>query len=299
MPGAIGFRVSILIINFRSYSELAACLNSLRPHVTESVEVIVIDHESRSDAAADILQAFSWIRLIPFDDNPGFAAGVNRAARVATGKYLLLLNPDTIVEDDVPQVLASWMEAHPRVGVCGGVVREADASVQASARSFPNAITGVAGRTSWLTRSWPNNPWSRRNLLTERSDRPLEVDWIAGSCMMISREAFDAVGGMDERFFMYWEDADICFRLRQKGWCSVYVPVASVTHLTNRSGAQTPIKSAAAFHQSAFRYFCKHAGKARVLAPLVFLALQVRLLFKLLPHVTRTMRSTVSELIDR
>jgi GT2 family glycosyltransferase len=99
---------------------------------------------------------------------------------------------------------------------------------------------------------------------------------------MVRRAAFDDVGGMDERFFLYWEDADLCQRLSKKGWTTVYNATVSVTHLTSRSSARAPVRSLVAFHQSAFRYFLKHSGRAaRLAAPIVYLALNVRLLFKL------------------
>jgi GT2 family glycosyltransferase len=215
--------------------------------------------------------------------NPGFAAGVNRAARAARGKYLLLLNPDCIVDDDVAHTLAAWLDEHPRVGVVGPLVREHDGSVQASARRFPNMTTGFAGRTSWLSRAWPNNRWTRRNLLTrEGLSHPVEMDWVSGACMMVRRTAFESVGGMDEQFFLYWEDADLCFRLKRAGWSTVYNPMVGITHLTGSSSSLARKQALIAFHRSAYRYFRKHGSRgARAAAPFVFLALQARLFLKL------------------
>ena len=215
--------------------------------------------------------------------NPGFSAGVNRAARASRGRNLLLLNPDCIVHGDLARTLADWLEEHPHVGVCGALVRDAKGSVQASARRFPDVTTGFAGRTSWLSRAWPQNRWTRHNLVSpEIPDAPIEVDWVSGACMMVRRTAFEAVGGMDERFFLYWEDADLCFRLKQQGWLTTYNPVVAVTHLTGRSSSKARRESLIAFHRSAYWYFRKHGGPAtRVTAPLVFLALHARLLLKL------------------
>ncbi len=223
------------------------------------------------------------MRLIALAHNPGFAAGVNRAARASASPYFLLLNPDCIVNGDVASTLATWMEANPRVGVCGAQVREADGSVQPSARRFPDATTGIAGRTAWLTRVWPGNPLSERNLTTpSESTSPMTVDWVSGACMMVRRAAFEDVGGMDEGFFLYWEDADFCRRLRDRGWTTAYNPAISVTHLTSRSSARAPVRSLFAFHRGAFRYYVKHSGPiAWMAAPLVGLALAARLVFKL------------------
>jgi GT2 family glycosyltransferase len=136
--------------------------------------------------------------------------------RETTGEFVLLLNPDCIMATD-PRPLASWLAAHPKAAVCGAIVREADGSLQASARHFPDAFTGLAGRTTWLTRVWPDNPWTTRDLVRDVPSEPIEVDWVSGAYMMLRRDAFTSVNGMDEQFFLYWEDADLCRRLRQAG----------------------------------------------------------------------------------
>lgn len=283
MSSARSVLVSVLIVNYRAYAELAACLDSLERFRTDDVEVIVVDHSSDAASAASLREKYPAIHLVEVALNPGFASGVNRAARMAGGRYFLLLNPDSVVDADVMHHLATWLDEHGTVGVVGALVRNPDGSVQASARSFPDVTTGLAGRTSWLSRAWPNNPWTRRNLVTRDVLRdPIEVDWVAGSCMMIRRTAFEAADGMDESFFLYWEDADLCFRLKNLGWSTMYYPGAGITHLTSRSSSQARMASLIAFHRSAYRYFRKHGGRgARVAAPFVFLALYARLLLKL------------------
>jgi len=277
-------RVSILIVNFRAYRELAGCLVSLSAFVDGRTETIVVDHASDDRQVHDLVCQFPWIRLLAVAANPGFSAGVNRAAREARGRYLLLLNPDSIVVDDVATSLAEWMNANANVGVCGALVRESDGSVQPSARFFPGVTTGIAGRTAWLSRIWPDNPWTARNLVHPLgAASPMIVDWVTGACMMIRRSAFDQAGGMDEAFFMYWEDADLCYRLKQLGWLTAYNPRVSVTHLTGRSSVETPARTIVAFHVSALRYFFKHGNLLqRLLSPLVLVVLGARALAKLL-----------------
>jgi hypothetical protein len=268
-----------LIVNYQTYAELTSCLQSLVRFPTEDVEVVVVDHLADPAAAAAVRREFPSIHLIEVRSNPGFANGVNRAAHAAGGTYLLLLNPDCTVDEDVAHGLATWLDEHRDVGVCGARIHEADGSVQQSARSFPDASTGFAGRTAWLTRVWPTNRWSRRNLVAQSlPHEPMACDWVSGACMMVRRIAFEEVGGMDERFFLYWEDADLCHRLRQKGWLTFYNPNVQVTHFTGRSSQRAEIQSAIAFHKSAFTYFWTHATPARrLIAPLVYLALHVRL----------------------
>jgi hypothetical protein len=275
--------VSALIVNFRAYGELTSCLHALKNNAESDLEVVVVDHATVADAATGLVEQFPRVHLIGIDANPGFGAGVNRAARVAHGKYFLLLNPDAVLHGSAAQQLAEWLDHHPNVGAVGPLVMNADGSVQASARWFPGFTTFFAGRASWLTRAWPQNPWSRRNLVApEKSGAPIDVDWVSGACMMIRREAFEAVAGFDERFFLYWEDADFCFRLKRAGWSVVYHPGERVTHLTGRSSARAHRQSLVAFHRSAYRYFRKNGGRfAQVASPLVFVALYARLALKL------------------
>ena len=167
----------------------------------------------------------------------------------------LLLNPDCLVDSD-PGPLASWLAANRRAGVCGAIVREVDGSIQASARRFPGVTTGLAGRTSWLTRVWPRNPG--RNAIWSAGFRR------TGRGRLGERRLHDgpprrvlAIGGMDEQFFLYWEDADFCMRLRQAGWLTYYSPAMSVTHLTGRSSQHAREASLVAFHESAYRYYRK------------------------------------------
>lgn len=280
VPGTV---TSILIVNYRAYREVRQCLTSLERFVGEDVEVIVVDHETDPAEARELEGSFPWVRLDPVAANPGFAAGVNRAARLARGRFLLLLNPDCIFQSDVCRTLAAWLDANPGVGIAGPKIFDEDGSIQASARRFPDFTTPFGGRTSWLTRVLPSNSLSRRNLLSgEHVQSAIEVDWVSGACMMIRQEAFRAVGGMDEGFFLYWEDADLCFRLKALGWRTVYQPLVAVTHVCGASSAHAPRRSLVAFHRSAFRYYMKHRSTAGVLlAPVVFLGLQVRLLLKL------------------
>lgn len=277
-------RRSIVIVNYLAYEALGCCLESLAPFVTD-VEVVVVDHQTQEQARRQLAARFLWARFVAVAANPGFAAGVNRGVRETTGELVLLLNPDCLVDSD-PGPLASWLAANRSAGVCGAIVREVDGSVQASARRFPGVTTGLAGRTSWLTRVWPRNPLTKRNLVRSLPTAPVEVDWVSGACMMVRRDAFSAIGGMDEQFFLYWEDADFCMRLRQAGWLTYYSPAMSVTHLTGRSSQHAREASLVAFHESAYRYYRKHG--VRWLAPLAFVALRLRL--AMLRRGNRTVR---------
>jgi GT2 family glycosyltransferase len=272
-------RVAVILVNYRSYQELGDCLLSIEQSRAQ-VQAVVIDQASDRREAAEIQARFPWVDVVSLERNTGFAAGVNAGAKRAATPYLLLLNPDSAVEPDMVGELTTWMDQHPDVGIAGPRLLNDDGTLQESARMFPDFTTGLAGRSSWLTRVLPNNRLSRRNLRARDSSNgsTLDVDWLSGACLMIRREAFDAVGGMDEGFFLYWEDADFCRRVTQAGWRTVYVPTVRARHTGGRSARHASAASLRAFHRSAFRLFWKHStAPARALAPLVFLALQGRL----------------------
>ncbi|HET7219363.1 MAG TPA: glycosyltransferase family 2 protein [Vicinamibacterales bacterium] len=282
MDDRTGPRIDVLIVNYRAYDELERCLGSLEPVRSTFQQVIVVDHESDPASASHLAARFPWVTLIAGSTNAGFAVGVNTGARATSAPYILLLNPDCVLDPQACGTLTSWMDAHADVAVAGPRIRNADGTVQPSARRFPDLTTAIAGRSSWLTRVLPQNPFSRRNLPARdiSASAPVEVDWVSGACMLVRRDAFDAVGGMDEGFFLYWEDADFCRRLEHAGWRTCYVPEAAVMHIGGRSSRHAADASLEAFHRSAYRLYCKHAGRAgRLLSPLVFAGLQVRLAF--------------------
>ena len=272
---------TVIIVNYHAYAELEACLASLARH-EPGAPVVVVDHASDRVQASRLSAAFPRVRFRATHENPGFGAGVNAASREAGEGSLLLLNPDCELTMPVIAPLAAVLERDAAAGVVGGLVRESDGAMQASARKFPDATTGLAGRTSWLTRVAPGNPLSRRNLTTDPSAGLCRVDWVSGALMLIRRETFDAVGGFDERFFLYWEDADLCKRAADAGWSTWYSPDVEVVHRTARASRHAPVRSLAAFHLSAFRYHWKHGSRAaRWASPVVAAALALRFLARL------------------
>jgi GT2 family glycosyltransferase len=276
--------VAALIVNYRTYDDLTRCLSSLARHEPSAV-VVVVDYESDVDAVDRLRKEWPQVRLIALPDNAGFGAGINRAAREAgAASALLVLNPDCLLEEPVLSTLCGWLDAHAEVGIVAPLVLEADGAIQPSARRFPGMSTVLGGRSTWLTRVLPGNPMSARNLLTGPHVRePMPVDWVSGACMLIRRNAFDEVGGFDERFFLYWEDADLCRRMAATGWSTVYHPGVAVRHISGQASRQAPDRTERAFHDSVFRYYLKHGGwAARLAAPVVWAALRVRLAMKLM-----------------
>jgi GT2 family glycosyltransferase len=271
--------VDLVIVNYRSYDELSRCLASLESGRDTLGRVAVIDHESDLAAASRISARFRWAQIVERSTNEGFATGVNLGASLTSAPFLILLNPDCVANAAAIRRMVEYAASRPDAAVVGPCILNSDGSIQGSARRFPGVTTAIAGRSSWLTRHFPNNPLSRLNLpALERRTDPLDVDWVSGACMLVRRTAFDQVGGMDERFFLYWEDADLCRRLAARGWKTVYFPGATIVHAGGRSSIHAYRESLSAFHESAFKLFRKHAGwPARVFEPIVYLALQARL----------------------
>ena len=278
--------VDIIIVNYRSYEELARCLASLDPGRESLGRVVVVDHESDLEAASQICVRFPWVTLLERSTNEGFATGVNLGSRATTAAFFLLLNPDCVASADAIRQTLEYMRTRTDAAIVGPRILNSDGTVQGSARRFPGITTAIAGRSSWLTRRFPNNPLSRHNLpaLEHRTD-PLDVDWVSGACMLVRRAAFDQISGMDEHFFLYWEDADLCRRLQGHGWRTVYFPGATIVHLGGRSSIHAFRESLAAFHASALLLLRKHArGPTRLLLPAIYVGLQVRLRTLLFLH---------------
>jgi GT2 family glycosyltransferase len=277
---------SVLIVGFHTYDEIGRCLASIETHEPD-VEVIVVDHDADPVRGRELSAAHPRITYEPRSENRGFAAGINRAARRSTRPLLVILNPDVELRAPVVQTLAACLASHPDAAIVGGLVREADGRVQASARRFPDLSTAFGGRTSWLTRVVPGNPLTRRNLgSTNVEGGSSEVDWVTGAFMMVRREVFESLGGFDERFFMYWEDSDLCLRALKAGWKTIYEPRAEVIHFTGRASRHAPMRSLIAFHRSVFHHYWKHGSwMARLAAPLVAAGLAVRLVAKVVGRV--------------
>jgi GT2 family glycosyltransferase len=254
--------LSAVVVNWNGGGVLLECLGSLfasDPGGGE-LEVILVDNASTDGSQREALAAFPQARLLQNDANEGFARAGNRALRMARGRFALLLNPDVVLEEPAVGTLLAFLTAHPDAAIAGPLLLDPDGSRQGSARRDPSPWTGLFGRSAVLTRIFPGNPLSRRELpgIAHAGDAPMPVDWLAGACLMVRRAAYEAVGLLDERFFLYWEDADWCLRFRKAGWQIYYVPAARAVHRVGVSRARRPVRSALDFHWSAYYYYRKH-----------------------------------------
>lgn len=275
--------LDVVIVNYNSTPQLLQCIRSLlSAREGVSLDIYVQDNASQEGDLSVVTKDFPEVDLTRNNRNLGFAKAVNRAIKNGNAPYVLILNPDTLVLPDLLSATLGYMENHPEVGVLGPRILDSDGVVQGSARSFPNLLTALFGRKSILSKIMPQNPITRENILTVRSDgmNPMEVDWVSGACMLVRRDAIKDVGPLDERFFMYWEDADWCRRMWRNGWKVIYFPEAAMIHHVGVSSESNISRSVFEFHRSIYRLFDKHAeGWNIYLKPLVFWGLLYRFFF--------------------
>ena len=253
--------LSVIIVNWNAGRALDDCLASLfASKPVGALEVLLVDNASTDGSQARAARDYPGIKILQNAENRGFAPGANQGLEWAVGELMLLLNPDAMLQPSTISLLVDFMNEHPEAAVVGPRLLNPDGTVQGSARRDPSPWTGLFGRDAPLTRLFPNNPVSRRELpnLCHVGDAPLEVDWISGACLLVRRAAYEQVGGLDERFFLFWEDADWCRRFRRAGWKVYYLPTAVGTHRVGVSRAQRPMRSAIDFHRSAYRFYRKH-----------------------------------------
>ena len=254
--------LSVVIVNWNAGAALEECLTSLfasDPWGGE-MEVFLVDNGSTDGSQAVAAKAFPTITLVQNADNRGFASAINQGLHLARGELALILNPDVALLPTAIPRLVAFMVEHAQAAVVGPKLLNPDGSVQGSARRDPSPWTGLFGRSALLTRLFPGNPISRRELpgLASHGDEPLGVDWVSGACFLVRRKAYEEIGLMDERFFLFWEDADWCLRFRRAGWRVYYLRTAVARHRVGVSRARRPIRSVLDFHRSAYYFYRKH-----------------------------------------
>jgi GT2 family glycosyltransferase/glycosyltransferase involved in cell wall biosynthesis len=268
---------------------LIDCLESIYAHREEIAINIHVQDNNSGENFGYLKQRFPEIVLTENQTNIGFAAAANRALRKANARYMLLLNPDTKVINGFLRSIINYMETHQDVGILGPKILNGDDTIQGSARSFPTPLTSLFGRNSPISKLFPNNSITARNVLTIKNEgkTPLEVDWVSGACMLIRRRAYLQIGGFDERFFMYWEDADWCRRFQTAGWKVVYFPGAEIYHSVGKSSNSVPYSSTYHFHKSCYLLFEKYASWPMTLfQPLAVAGLSFRCIISMAFHYT-------------
>jgi N-acetylglucosaminyl-diphospho-decaprenol L-rhamnosyltransferase len=252
--------LSTVIVHYRSLDSLPSCLSALAAATrgTDS-ETVVVDNASGDQVEAWLSREQPGVRLISNSENVGYARAVNQGIAATTGAFVLVMNPDCFLEEHAVQRMIAYAREHPRVGIVGPQLLTADGALEYSARAFPDGLSFLFNRYSLLTRWFPRNRFSRRYLLSDWDHRTArDVDWISGACMLTRRAAIDAVGAMDDGFFMFNEDVDWCRRMGQAGWTVSYVPDARAVHHVGASRGRVSNRVILERHRGMIRYFHKH-----------------------------------------
>jgi GT2 family glycosyltransferase len=254
--------LSVIIVNWNVKELLRNCLQSLvdGDQAGLTTEIIVVDSASTDNSPQMVRQEFPQVRLVTSDQNLGYAGGNNVGAKAALGRYLLLLNPDTVVGPAALSQLVDLMETRPLAGAVGPLLCWPDGTVQSSRRRFPT-LGSLFWESTLLGQWFPNNHHIRRyHRLDQSADHLQQVDWIVGAAILIRRETWQQVGPLDETFFMYFEETDWCYRCAEAGWEIYYFPTAQVTHYEAKSSEQVTAQRTIRFQRSKLRYTQKYFG---------------------------------------
>jgi GT2 family glycosyltransferase len=283
--------ISAIIVAHNSRIHLIPCLEWLHRALEGfKSEIWIVDNASSDRGPEEARRQFPWINVLRNEQNTGFARANNQGIGAASGKYILLLNPDTRLHISCVKMLVDFLERHAEVGIVGPAVYddEAYSSIQMSARGFPSFSTPLFHRYSPLTRIWKNNPWSRRYLRSDL-DRagPSRVDWVSACCLMVRRDLLNGIGLFDERFWMFAEDVDLCRRAWQGGWEVAYEPRAKVVHFIGASKGKVSPRVIVERHRSMWFYYRKHEQKGRLVSGLVLAGIAVRCAIHLAMNILR------------
>ncbi len=262
--------LSIVIVSWNVRGLLDACLASLHnaqisldggDDSLPSAEIIVVDSASRDGSGDMVREKYPAVQLLPQTSNIGFTRGNNIGLARAQGHYILLLNPDTEIRPDAVGKLIDFLNSIPDAGVIGPHTLNSDGSHQSTRRRFPTMMTGIF-ESSWLDSLAPPSVEREYRMLGTDDNAILEADWVQGSALMLRRDVYEAIGGLDEAFTMYSEELDFCRRAKSAGWRVFYHGGAVITHHGGKSSEQAADHSQLHFHTSKLRYFRKHHGLA-------------------------------------
>jgi GT2 family glycosyltransferase len=269
--------LSVIIVNWNTKDLLCQCIDSLTQTLKKiDTEIFVVDNGSTDGSVAAVREKFPGVRLIENPVNMGFARANNQAISLSSREYLLLLNPDTRAKDEaIPQML-SFMSSHARAGLVGAQLLNADGSKQNSIANFPSLATELLNKSllRWL---FPEKfPGKERDY-----PNPVEVESVIGACVLVRRETVEQVGLLDEKFFLFLEETDWCFRVKKAGWKIYHIPQAEIFHFQGKSAEAEKGKTRIEYYRSRYHYFRKNRGsfQTSVLSIGLIIKLLVELVF--------------------
>jgi len=253
-------KVSVVIVSFNTRALLRTCLASVPSRA--DTEIIVVDNASADGSADMVAEEFPAVDLVRAPSNLGFAAANNVAIGRARGRVFVLLNPDAVVNPDTIDTLTRYMDAHPGVGISGPTLVFPDGSFQSSGFAFPTVTSELrqSRRVNWVLERLGSKAWSR-----PPGDDPIEVDWVDGACLAIRREVTTEVGLLDERYFLYGEEVDWCYRAKRAGWRVVAVRGTKAVHHRGQSTGGASSATVGYLTETRLRFFHTHMGLATAL----------------------------------
>jgi N-acetylglucosaminyl-diphospho-decaprenol L-rhamnosyltransferase len=273
-------RWAAVVINYEAGSALARCVQSLLDDTSagDTPQVVVVDNGS-SDGSANAIEESPAVSVLRPGENLGYARAANLGIGATNAPVVAVCNPDLEVQTGTAAAILSRLDAEPDLAAAGPLIRNPDGTIYPSARSVPRLRDAVGHGLLGLVQ--PTNRFTRRyRQLDADPRRRRDVDWVSGAAIWLRRDALTAAGGWDERYFMYVEDVDLCWRLRQAGWRIGYEPGGTVTHVQGATTAKHPYRMIAEHHRSLFRFASKRWRGLRRLALLpaaVFLAVRAGL----------------------
>lgn len=273
-----GDQLAVVTVTYTPGEILERFLDTLAKATTREVTVILADNESSDGAPERAARERGNVRLLRTGGNLGYGTAANRGVAELDDSigWVVITNPDLEWEADALDALLKAAARWPEAGSFGPLIKEPDGSVYPSARQLPSLRRGIGHAV--CADIWPGNPWTREYL---QRGEPVEraAGWLSGSCLLVRREAFEEVGGFDERYFMYFEDVDLGDRLGRAGWQNIYVPSAAVMHIHGHATSRETAKMLIAHHESAYRYLADRysAVWGRPVLALLRLGLALRL----------------------
>jgi N-acetylglucosaminyl-diphospho-decaprenol L-rhamnosyltransferase len=268
-------RWAAVVVNYEAGPLLSTCVQSLLADDSAGVpEVVVVDNGSTDGSVVQLLAAVPGVRVVAPDHNLGYAAAANVGIAATTAPVVAVCNPDLDVASGTGARMLARFDAEPDLGALGPRIVNPDGSQYPSARRDPG-LADAAGHALFGLLA-PRNRFTRRyRQLDVDPGRPRDVDWVSGAMVLLRRRALASVGGWDERYFMYMEDVDLCWRLRRLGWRVAYEPGGQVTHVQGASTAAVPYRMILEHHRSVYRFAARrwHGVRRLLLLPAaVFLA---------------------------
>jgi GT2 family glycosyltransferase len=254
--------ISVVIVNWNTRDILRDCLKTIYEQTARvDFEVVVVDNASEDGSVEMVRSEFPQAVLLANQKNVGYAAANNQGMKIAGGRYVLVLNSDTLILDGAIDKMVEFADAHPGAGVLGCRVRNADGTLQPTCFMFPSALNSFLSAL-YLNKLFPRSRFFGREAMSwwDRND-VREVEVVTGCFMLVRKEALDEIGLMDERFFMYAEETDWCWRFRKAGWQVLFTPTAEIVHLGGQSTAKRSAEMFVQLRVSILKFVLKNQGR--------------------------------------